>query len=122
MQWQYKDHVAPDTIKQFIYLSYSDIAHGGNEGNIQIDITLDDSSTNMNVISIQSLQTGAYCSGIPLMLRAHLVKDSEGKAGRKTSTAKDLKSVFRPLTRTPLIKPSVPCMTIVLPVTCITSK
>jgi hypothetical protein len=42
------------------------------------------------------------------------VRDRDGKAGRNTSTAKDLKSVLNQFAHTTLLKPSVPCVIIVV--------
>jgi hypothetical protein len=57
-----------------------------------------------------------------MWLRAHLVKDKDGKAGRKTSTAKYFKSVLILVAHIPLIKPYVSCVIMLLPGTWITSR
>jgi hypothetical protein len=50
------------------------------------------------------------------------VRDRDDKAGRKTYTAKYLKSVLKPFAHTPLLKASVPCVIIVVPGTWMTSR
>jgi hypothetical protein len=65
---------------------------------------------------------GAYSSWISIWLRAHFVRERDGKAGRKTSTEKDLKSVLKPFAHIPLLKPSVPCVITMFPETWMTSR
>jgi hypothetical protein len=74
------------------------------------------------LVSVSTFHQGACSSWISIWLRAHFVRERDGKAGRKTSTAKDLKSVLKPFAHIPLLKPSVTCVIIVVPGTWMTSR
>jgi hypothetical protein len=43
------------------------------------------------LVPVSTFHQGAYSSWISIWMRAHFVRERDGKAGRKTSTAKDLK-------------------------------
>jgi hypothetical protein len=74
------------------------------------------------LVSVSKFHQAACPAWIPIWLSAHWVRDRDGKSGRKTSTAKDLKSVLKPFAHTPLLKPSVPCVIIVVPGTWMTHQ
>jgi hypothetical protein len=74
------------------------------------------------LVTVSTFHQVACSAWIPIWLRAQWVRDRDGKAGSKTSTAKDLKSVLKPFAHIPLIKPSVPCVINVVPGTWMTSK
>jgi hypothetical protein len=74
------------------------------------------------LVPVSTFHQAAYSSWSQIWLRAHCVKDGDGKAGRKTSTAKDLKYVLKPFAYIPLLKPLVPCVIMVVPGTWITSR
>jgi hypothetical protein len=74
------------------------------------------------LVSVSTFHQGAYCSWISIWLRALFFRARDGKAGRKNSTAKDLRYVLKPFAHTSLLRTSVPCEIIVVPVTWMTSR